>query len=72
MHKVINGNKIRDAIMNGELKKDGCDKEDVYQFLKLLKRPTGLIPDEEDFMEANEWKQVVSKAKNAACHQCVR
>ena len=49
--------------MNGELKRDKCDEEDVHQFLNLLKRTKGLTPDEEDHVDVNEWKQVVTKAK---------
>ena len=56
-------NKTRDAIMNGELNKEECDDEEVYQFLRLLKRSKRLMPDDEDCMQINEWKQVIRKAK---------
>ena len=45
MCKVIHENETRGAIIDGELNRDDCDEEDVRQFLKLLKRPIGLIPD---------------------------
>ena len=51
-----NENKTRDIMMNGELKRDECDEEGPCQFLKLLERPKGLTPDEEDYTEVNEWK----------------
>ena len=35
----------------------------MYQFLKLLKRLTGLKLDNEEQTHANEWKQVVHRAK---------
>ena len=63
MHKIVNENKTRDAIMKGELNRDECDDEEVYQFLRLLKRPNRLTLDEEDFVQMNEWKQVARKAK---------
>ena len=49
--------------MKGELNRDECDDEEVHHFLKVLKRPKRLKPDEEDIMQKSEWKQVVRKAK---------
>ena len=48
IHKMTNENKTRDAITNGELKRDECDEEDACQCLKLLKRPKELALDEGD------------------------
>ena len=59
----MNKNKIRDAMMKDKLNKEECDDEEVCQFLRLLKRPKRLTPDEEDCMQINEWKQVVKKQK---------
>ena len=66
-YKRINENKNSNAIMDVELKRD---EEGVHQFLQLLKRPKGLTPDEEDYMEINEWKQVVRKSKKVVDSQC--
>ena len=32
-------NETRDLTLNGELKREDCDEEEVYEFLRLLKRP---------------------------------
>ena len=40
--------------MNGELNRKECDNEEVCQFLKLLKRPKGLVTDNEEEMQVNE------------------
>ena len=63
MNEVANENKTRDAIMKGELNRDKCDDDDVHQFLQLSKRPKGLTPDNEDDVQANEWKQVIRRTK---------
>ena len=56
-------NTTRDAIIKGELNRDECDDDDACQLLQLLKRPKGLIPDNKDDMQVNEWNQVVRRAK---------
>ena len=45
------------------MNREECDDEEVCQFLILLKRPKGLMPDKEDELQTNEWKQVVFGAK---------
>ena len=42
--------------MKGELNRCESDDDDVCQFLQLLKQPKGLTPDNEDDIQANEWK----------------
>ena len=32
---------VRDKILNGAIKREDCDDQDVYDFLKLLKKPGG-------------------------------
>ena len=62
----MNENTTRDSIMNGDLNREDCDEEEMYEFLRLLKRPKKLIPDDEDYMQINEWKQVVKKQKKSS------
>ena len=49
----MNENKTRDAILKGELNRDKYDEEEAYQFLKFLKIPKRLTPDEEDCIQAS-------------------
>ena len=49
-YSVINDDETRDNILNGDLRRDKCDDDDVCQFLLLLKRPNGLMPDDEEEM----------------------
>ena len=48
MHKVVNENETKGATMKWELNRGECDEEEAHQFLKSLKRPDRLTPDEED------------------------
>jgi len=55
---------IRDKILNGSLKVEECDNEDLYSFLTLLKR-RGEVRSSEigDEISELEWEQVVTKSK---------
>ena len=55
-------NDTRDNAMKEELNREECDNEEVRQFLMLLKRPKGLMPDNKNEIQLNEWKQVVRRA----------
>ena len=53
-------------MLKGELNREDCDEEKVYEFLRLLKRPKRLIPDDNDCMQNAEWRIVVKTQKRAA------
>ena len=59
----MNENKTTDSMLNGDLNKEDCDEEEVCEFVRLLKRPKRLTPDEDDCMQTNEWRKVVKKFK---------
>ena len=69
-HNSMNENKTRDSMMNGDLNREDCDEEEVCEFLRLLKRPKRLMPDEDDCTQINEWKQVVKMQKKVVHHPC--
>ena len=48
---VINDDETRDNILNGYFDRDECNDDDVHQYLLLLKRPNGLMPDNEEEMQ---------------------
>ena len=47
-YSVMKEDEMRHNILNGEMNRDECDDEDVYQFLLILKRLNGLTPDNEE------------------------
>ena len=51
--------------MNGTLSREECDNEDVYQFMKLLKKPGGYERGSNKMVDilVDEWTRVVKKAK---------
>ena len=56
---------IRDKILNGTLKREECNNDDVHEFMQLLKKPGGYEKGNNK-MEAiteEEWTQVVKKQK---------
>jgi len=57
---------IRDKILNGALKSEECDNEDVYQFMKLLKKPGGHVRGSNKMEELSvaEWSKVMKKSKH--------
>ena len=41
IYSQLKYNEVRDKILNGTLQRNECDNQDVYDFLKLLKKPEG-------------------------------
>ena len=64
IYKKLQIDQIRDKILQGELDISECDDNDVYSFLKLLKRQYRdsecSIPME---ISKEKWEKVVRKAK---------
>lgn len=56
---------IRDKILNGSLRRDEYDDDDVYEFLKLLKRRGGYVAESNKIVVITEkkWILTVKKAK---------
>ena len=63
MHNSTSENKTRDATLNGDLNREECDEEEVYEFLRSLKMPKRSTYDDNDCMQNNEWRMVVKNAK---------
>ena len=53
-------------MLNGDAKREDCDEEEVCEFLRLLKRPKRLTPDDNDCMQNNEWRMVVKNTKKSS------
>ena len=41
IHERLRDNDIRDKILDGRLRRQDCDDERMFEFLKLLKVPVG-------------------------------
>jgi len=64
IYENLRHDEIRDKVLKGELQKSECDYEEVYEFLRLLKKDlyeSNFRTNEE--ISENEWKKVVNKAK---------
>ena len=62
-YEHANDDIIRDKILKGELTRDYCNNEEVFQFLALLKRRNVLIADNEDEMLKIEQRKFASRTK---------
>ena len=59
----MNENKTRDLALNVGLSREDCDVEEVYEFLRLLKRTKKLTPHDDDCVQNNECRMVVKNSK---------
>ena len=64
IYNKLQNNTIQDKILNGTLEESECDSKEVYNFLKLLRKPSHnynqVLYNE---IIVKEWINVVKKAK---------
>ena len=53
---------VRDKILEGRLRKEECDDERVFEFMKLLKVPIGFRQHHKEILIA-DWEKVVKRSK---------
>ena len=63
IYKKLRNNDIRDKILDGRLRKQDCDDERVYEFLKLLKVPVGQRTRRIREITEEDWVKVVKWSK---------
>jgi len=64
IYAKLENNKVRDRIINGQLRRDDCNSEDVFEFLSLLQYRSGnMINEIYQPITEIEWIKVVKKSK---------
>jgi len=66
IYAELENNEIRDKILNGQLTREECDSKNVWEFLKLLKQPSGLTnlrQTRHQNITIEDWYAKVSQAK---------
>ena len=63
IYKRLRENEIRDKILDGRLRRQDCDDDRVYEFLKLLKVPAGQRTRRIKEITEGDWERVVKRSK---------
>ena len=64
IYKALRNDSVRDRILNGELCREDCDFESVYEFLKLLKQPEMMKQNRRcEEITAEQWRRIVVRSK---------
>ena len=63
IYNKLDDNRVRDAMLKGEIEEDECDHKEVHQFLKLLAKPVESIQPNNGEISVLEWERVVKKSK---------
>jgi len=64
IYNALSEERVRDRILKGDLQRDECDYDNIYEFLKLLKQPPRIRRNRSnEEISEEQWKKVVKQSK---------
>ena len=63
IHHSLKDDNVRDKILKGEITREDCDSNNIYEFLKLLKKPNEVSSRQKKSASADDWIKVAKLSK---------